>query len=175
MPRLLLLLCSALASCSARGNPGAENPPRAARVTPIDADRPLLGLALGGGGTRGFVDGGLTSPVPVSAARALGADIVIAIDVSWFAYARQNGAPAAVPRSAHSLLLERDLQSADIVITPRTAQTRMLDFDYKMHNIAAGEVAANAAIARLQELVQSVSRRKSLARARARPASATAE
>lgn len=309
MPRLLLLLCSALASCSAtRGNPGAENPPRAVRVIPIDADRPLLGLALGGGGARGFahvgvikalegagiipdviagassgaivaalyasgysageleetamgleqtalldftlfgrgwvrgmalqefinravdnrplerfakplavvatrardgvmtvfthgdtglavrasasvpnlfipptiqgeeyVDGGLTSPVPVSAARALGADIVIAIDVSWFAYARQNGAPAAVPRSARSLLLERDLQSADIVITPRTAQTRMLDFDYKMHNIAAGEVAANAAIARLQELVQSVSRRKSLARARARPASATAE
>ena len=35
-----------------------------------------------------YVDGGLTSPVPVKLARAMGADVVIAVDVSWFAQAR---------------------------------------------------------------------------------------
>jgi NTE family protein len=305
---VLLLLFSALASCSStRGNSAAENPPRAARVLPIQADRPLIGLALGGGGARGFahvgvikaleaagivpdiiagassgaivaalyasgygarvleetavelqqgslldftwfgrgwvrgialqdfvnravdnrpieklakpfavvatrardgvmtvftrgdtglavrasasvpnifippviegeeyVDGGLTSPVPVSVARAMGADIVIAVDVSWFAHARQNGNPAPVSRSGRNLLLERELASADLVITPRTAQTRMLEFDYKLENIAAGELAANAALPRLQELLQRSSRKKETARAQATPRAATA-
>ncbi|MGH8648032.1 MAG: patatin-like phospholipase family protein, partial [Burkholderiales bacterium] len=30
-----------------------------------------------------YVDGGLSSPVPVKVARAMGADVVIAVDVSW--------------------------------------------------------------------------------------------
>jgi NTE family protein len=123
-----------------------------------------------------YVDGGLTSPVPASVARAMGADIVIAVDVSWFAYARQNGTPVPSSRSARSLLLERELESADVVITPRTAQTRMLEFDYKMHNIAAGELAANAALPRLQELLQAAMRKKGLARVSAgEPAAAQAE
>src|SRR5687768_8155919 len=37
---------------------------------------------------KSYVDGGLTSPVPVKLARAMGADIVVAVDVSWFALER---------------------------------------------------------------------------------------
>ena len=38
-----------------------------------------------------YLDGGLVSPVPVKLARAMGADVVIAVDVSWFAQARNAG------------------------------------------------------------------------------------
>ncbi|HET9664100.1 MAG TPA: patatin-like phospholipase family protein [Burkholderiales bacterium] len=120
-----------------------------------------------------YVDGGLTSPVPVSIARAMGADIVIAVDVSWFAHARQNGNPVPASRSGRSLLLERELRSADVVITPRTALGRMLDFDTKLQNIAAGHEAASAALPRLQELLQAAKLKKEPARAAARPATAT--
>jgi len=125
--------------------------------------------------TEEYVDGGLTSPVPVAVARAMGADIVIAVDVSWFAYARQNGNPAAASHSGRSVLLERELKSADLVIAPRTAQTRMLQFDSKAYNIAAGELAARVALPRLEELLQAAARRKSVARAEAQAAPANAE
>lgn len=40
-----------------------------------------------------FVDGGLTNPVPVSAARAMGADIVIAVDLNFNIVAGKNFQP----------------------------------------------------------------------------------
>ena len=39
-----------------------------------------------------LVDGGLVNPVPVSLCRALGADIVIAVDLNWDLVGRQRGA-----------------------------------------------------------------------------------
>lgn len=120
-----------------------------------------------------YVDGGLTSPVPVSVARAMGADIVIAVDVSWFALARQNGNPIPASRSVRSFLLERELESADLIITPRTAQARMLDFGYKLQNIAAGYEAATAAVPSLQELIKAAGSKKEITRATARPAAAS--
>ena len=126
-------------------------------------------------GGEAYVDGGLTSPVPVSVARAMGADIVIAVDVSLFALARQNGNPVPATRSARSLLLERELESADLIITPRTAQARMLDFGYKLHNIGAGYEAASAALPSLRELMKAATLRKEIARASARPAAVNLE
>lgn len=119
-----------------------------------------------------YVDGGLTSPVPVAVARAMGADIVIAVDVSWFAYVRQNGGAIAPSRSSRARLLERELMQADLVITPHTAQARLLGFDYKLENIAAGERAAEAALPRLRQLLAVAQRKKTAARAAATPAAA---
>lgn len=102
-----------------------------------------------------FVDGALTSPVPVKIARAMGADVVIAVDVSWFAQARGelSAGIARHGRSGRYVLLNDELASADIVITPRTAYTRMLDFDQKGANIAAGDEAARAALTQLKEII----------------------
>ncbi|HEX6005908.1 MAG TPA: patatin-like phospholipase family protein [Burkholderiales bacterium] len=122
-----------------------------------------------------YVDGGLTSPVPVTAARAMGADIVIAVDVSWFAYARQNGNAIGPSRSMRARLLERELAKADVVITPRTAQARLLAFDHKLENIDAGERAVQAALPKLQELLAAAQRRKAAARAPAAPATAAVD
>ena len=42
-------------------------------------------------GTHEYVDGGLTSPVPVRSAREMGADVIIAVDISQL-----NGASSVV-------------------------------------------------------------------------------
>ena len=107
-----------------------------------------------------YVDGGLTSPVPVAVTRAMGADIVIAVDVSWFAQARNSDTEIPPSRSARRLLLECELDAADIVITPRTLRGRMLDFDHKLANIAAGEEAAREVVPQLQKLIAGIAAHK---------------
>lgn len=106
-----------------------------------------------------YVDGGLSSPVPVKLARAMGADVVIAVDVSWFAQARAEDRAEAA-RSARHALLAAELDAADVVITPRTPRTRMLEFERKVENIAAGEAAAREALPRLRALLARVAAQK---------------
>jgi NTE family protein len=114
-----------------------------------------------------YVDGGLSSPVPVKVARAMGADVVIAVDVSWFAQARISG-PDEMARYGRSERYARygdELDGADIVIVPRTVRTRMLDFDQKESNIAAGVAAGREAMPRLREaLVRASASKQSLLR-----------
>ncbi|HEY7656158.1 MAG TPA: patatin-like phospholipase family protein [Burkholderiales bacterium] len=102
-----------------------------------------------------YVDGGLLSPVPVKLARAMGADIVVAVDVSWFAQTRDPSDPGMrqYDRSGRYALLEGELEQADVVIVPRTVRTRMLDFDQRESNIAAGAVAGREAVPQLREAI----------------------
>jgi len=79
-----------------------------------------------------YVDGGLASRVPASVARDMGADIVIAVDVSW------RGSI--------------DAQQADIVIRPQTVRSRITDFSHKLANLAAGEEAALAVVSQVKAL-----------------------
>jgi NTE family protein len=109
-----------------------------------------------------YVDGGLTSPVPVKLARAMGADVVIAVDVSWFAQAR-NGAGDGMARYGRSdryQLLSDELAVADLVIVPLVERTRMLDFENKVVNIAAGEEAGRSAVLQLRETIARISAAK---------------
>ncbi|HEX2830669.1 MAG TPA: patatin-like phospholipase family protein [Burkholderiales bacterium] len=98
-----------------------------------------------------YVDGGLTSPVPVRVARAMGADVVIAVDLTRYWRSRE--------------LAEDDLKDADLVIRPDTVRTRLLDFSAKRENIAAGARAAQGAGPRVAELVREAARRKAARRA----------
>ena len=102
-----------------------------------------------------YIDGGLTSPVPVALARKMGADVVIAVDVSWFAQARINGGDdmERARRRPRLALLNEELARADVVITPDTGRTRMLDFDRKFDNIAAGEAAAREPLPKIRERI----------------------
>jgi NTE family protein len=109
-----------------------------------------------------YLDGGLSGPLPVKVARAMGADIVIAVDVSYGAQARQ-AARAAAPgyrgNGRHALFVEQ-LDAADIVIVPRTVRTRMIDFEHKETNIAAGEAAGREAVPQLRELLMQLTTSK---------------
>ncbi|MBY0267848.1 MAG: patatin-like phospholipase family protein [Burkholderiales bacterium] len=90
-----------------------------------------------------YVDGGVASRVPAAVARQMGADIVIAVDVSW-----RGSADAA---------------SADIVIRPQTVRSRITDFSHKLANLAAGEDAAREVLPQLQALIAKTSAEKSAA------------
>ena len=118
-----------------------------------------------------FVDGGLTSPVPVKVARAMGADVVIAVDVSWFAQVRgrdpAGDGMARYGRSVRYGLLNDELAAADVVVSPRTVPTRMLDFEQKEANIAAGEEAARAVLPDLKAALARAAAGKSAAAAAA--------
>jgi NTE family protein len=116
-----------------------------------------------------FIDGGITSPVPVKVARAMGADVVIAVDVSWFAQFRGDDPAgdgiARYGRSRRYGLLNDELAVADVVVSPRTVPTRMLDFEQKEANIAAGEEAARAVLPELKAALARAAAGKSAAAA----------
>ncbi|MDP2241441.1 MAG: patatin-like phospholipase family protein [Burkholderiales bacterium] len=102
-----------------------------------------------------YVDGGMVSRVPAPVARSMGADIVIAVDVSW-----RGSADAAL---------------ADVVIRPPTIRARMTDFNHKIENMAAGEEAAREVIPRIRELIVAVAAEKTrLANAGSIPVAALA-
>ena len=100
-----------------------------------------------------LADGGLVRNVPVDVARAMGADVVIAVDLTRWARSRE--------------LAEDDLKDADVVIRPETVRTRMLDFSAKRENIAAGARAVEGVGPRVAELVREAARRRA---ARSAPA-----
>jgi NTE family protein len=87
-----------------------------------------------------YVDGGVASRVPASVARSMGADIVIAVDVSWRGSA--------------------DAQQADVVIRPPTIRTRITDFSQKIANLAAGEEAAREVVPQVREMLSRIALEK---------------
>ncbi len=115
-----------------------------------------------------LMDGGFANPVPADVVRGMGADVVIAVDVSWCARARDApGAMGQYGRSGRYAILAEELDAADIVVAPRTARTRMLDFDHKETNIAAGEAAGREAVPQLREAIARVGSAKRSLRTRA--------
>ena len=87
-----------------------------------------------------YVDGGVASRVPAALAREMGADVVVAVDIS-----RQ---PAG------------DADAADVVIRPHTVRSRLNDFQHRQANIAAGEDAARGAIEQIRERIAAAALRK---------------
>ena len=92
-----------------------------------------------------YVDGGLVSPVPVRAARKMGAELVIAVDISSPPEATlSNGTLdillqtfAIMGKSINSL----ELRDADIVIRPVLSGVSSADFTTRKRAIEAGRKA----------------------------------
>lgn len=112
---------------------------------------------------RQYIDGGISSPVPVKLARAMGADIVIAVDVSRLGAAavQTTSAPnqnttSAGSRTSRRALLDAELELATVVIRPTLVRTGMLDFERKLQHLAAGEDAARQAVAPLNQAIAAV-------------------
>ena len=105
-------------------------------------------------GDRVYVDGGVVSPVAVDAARRLGADVVIAVDVS----ADVGGAPPETTvetiMQSISIMYARlgaiQLGRAEIVIRPKVGHIGAADFSKRHEAIMEGEKAAVEALPRIQ-------------------------
>jgi NTE family protein len=108
-------------------------------------------------GTREYVDGGLVAPVPVRFARQMGADLVIAVDIS----AAPDGNPTG---DAMRMLLQTfaimgrsinnfELRDADILLRPKLLHVSSADFSSRKQSIQAGRDAATAQLGRLRERI----------------------
>jgi len=112
-----------------------------------------------------YVDGDLKNPVPVSVAREMGADIVIAVDISR----QPTGNPSPVDiidilkqslRIMRQSILEQELKPAQIVIRPVIGILPEMDEAGKLSIIKTGEEAATAAIPQIREWVQKIADKK---------------
>lgn len=109
-----------------------------------------------------YVDGGVVSPVPVDAARQLGADFVIAVDISTKTSGKTPTHMLGIVHQSIGImgrkLGEQELARADVVIRPRVNDIGPADFEQRNNAIMEGERAALAAMpqirARLAQLRQ---------------------
>jgi NTE family protein len=112
---------------------------------------------------RDYVDGGLTSPVPAQSARSMGADFVIAVDISNVNRRDKLTGTLDVLLQTFSIMghaiSRHELEDADLVIRPKTEAVSSTDFEGRHLAILEGEKAAAAVMPELKAR---------LARARAR-------
>src|SRR5882672_9853926 len=105
-------------------------------------------------GTREYVDGGLVSPVPVRFARQMGAELVIAVDISAAPDGNPTGDPmrmllqtfAIMGRSINNF----ELRDADVVLRPRLAGVSGADFAARKRSIQAGREITLVALPQLK-------------------------
>jgi NTE family protein len=107
---------------------------------------------------RMLVDGFLAAPVPVDAARSIGADLVIAV----FLEAANNRTPSSIVDviGLSFAILQRhaDLEwraRADIIIEPVVKDFLWDDFEKTSELMAAGEAAARAALPKIRAAIAS--------------------
>ncbi len=109
---------------------------------------------------RHLVDGGLVANVPTAAARSLGADIVIAVDVNT-----EGAKFISPPQSVLGVMLQamlviqrtaalHQLQDADVVIRPKVGHLRWDEMARADEFIKAGEEAARVTVERIKHLIE---------------------
>lgn len=109
---------------------------------------------------REYVDGGLVSPVPVRFARQMGADVVIAVDIS-------NPPEANTADGTLQILLQTfaimgktinqyELAGADVVVRPSLVGLKSADFTSRQRAIDAGRAAMLMALPALKTKLAAV-------------------
>jgi NTE family protein len=113
-------------------------------------------------GEREYVDGGLVAPVPVRFAKQMGAELIIAVDIS--AAPEGNAADGIVAVLLQTFAImgksinEYALQGADLVIRPELVGVKSGDFTAKRRAMDAGKLAMQRQIAQLKALIEAKSR-----------------
>jgi NTE family protein len=112
-------------------------------------------------GSREYVDGGLVSPVPVRFARQMGAEFVIAVDITEAPDGAATGDVMRILLQTFSIMgrsISRfELLDADVVLRPRLPGVASADFAARKRSIQAGR---DAALAMLPELKAKIAARQ---------------
>jgi NTE family protein len=131
-----------------RGDPGVAV--RASSAVPAVFQPVRIGL-------REYVDGGLVSPVPVRFARQMGADLVIAVDISAVPDGSATGDAMRMLLQTFSIMGRSinhfELRDADVVLRPRLTGVSGTDFSTRKRSIQAGREAALAQLPALRERI----------------------
>jgi len=106
-------------------------------------------------GPREYVDGGLSAPVPVHHARAMGAEFVIAFDISTVPQGQPTSDLARMLMQTFAIMGRSikgyELRDADLVLVPKLTGVAGTDFSGRKQSIRAGREAALAQIGELRE------------------------
>ncbi|HWW06951.1 patatin-like phospholipase family protein [Collimonas sp.] len=102
-----------------------------------------------------YVDGGLVSPVPVRFAHEMGADFVIAVNISASPEAQAASSSVDVLLQTFAIMGQSinnyELKDADVVIRPELGAMKGNDFTARNTAILAGEQAAMAQMASIKK------------------------
>ncbi|WP_239222750.1 patatin-like phospholipase family protein, partial [Comamonas aquatica] len=108
-------------------------------------------------GKHHYVDGGVVSPVPVDAARQLGADVVIAVDISSKARGKTPGDMLGTLNQSIAIMGQKlgqaELERADVVIRPQVLDIGAADFSQRASAILEGEKAALVAMPQIRQRI----------------------
>ena len=103
---------------------------------------------------REYVDGGLVSPVPVHFARQMGADVVLAVDISNPPESNPADGTLQILLQTFSIMgksiNQYELKDADVVVRPSQTGLKSADFSARKQAIDAGRAAMLAALPALK-------------------------
>ncbi len=103
---------------------------------------------------REYVDGGLVSPVPVRYARQMGAEVIIAVDISSAPEANAASDTLQILLQTFSIMGKSinnfELREAEVVVRPSLVNVASSDFSARRKAIEAGRVAMQALLPQLR-------------------------
>jgi NTE family protein len=106
-------------------------------------------------GQREYVDGGLSAPIPVHHARQMGAEFVIAVDISAVPEGNPTGDAARMLMQTFAIMGKSlkgyELRDADVVLQPALAGVSGADFTTRRQSIKAGRDVTLAHLGELRE------------------------
>lgn len=107
---------------------------------------------------RMFVDGGVVSPIAVDAARRMGADVVIAVDISADVESTQPQTTIETILQSISIMYSKianiQLANAEVVIKPKVGFIGSADFEKRHEAILEGEKAAIEALPKIKAIIE---------------------
>ena len=109
-------------------------------------------------GPREYVDGGLVSPVPVRYAKQMGAELVIAVDISSAPEGNPSADPLQILMQTFAIMGKSinswELREADVVVRPSLVGVGSADFASKRRSIEAGRAAMRAVLPQLKAAIE---------------------
>lgn len=115
-----------------------------------------------------YVDGGLVAPVPVEQARQMGAELVIAVDISSAPDGQATTDAFRVVLQTFAIMGQSInryvLSGADVVVRPALQGVGSADFASRQRSMVAGREAMQAMMPRLREQLQALRRPELAAR-----------
>jgi NTE family protein len=109
-----------------------------------------------------YVDGGLVAPVPVRHARQMGAELVIAVDISSTPEGNPAGDTLQILLQTFAIMGQSingyGLREADIVVRPALPGVGGADFASRRKSIEAGHAAMSRMLPQLKAAIESKSR-----------------
>lgn len=111
---------------------------------------------------RDYVDGGLVSPVPVRYARQMGAELVIAVDISSAPEGNPAGDSLQILLQTFAIMgksINRfELREADVVVRPPLLGVSSADFTSRVRAIRSGREAATEMLPALKARIAALTR-----------------